>query len=348
MLSVKSRVNQPERVFLNSNDDPTDPNNPEFFIFSANFQTPILDAKRAQLIRASVPFPKLQLPDYQLCFFYFQLPTAVAVPSIFNLKCIRLYPSNYLPPAGFSAYTVNRNFNTPSDLVSALNTAASVGGDNATYNTLWGQGDIVFAYNSTLKQIEVTGNTPTKFYAIAGWNDPIVRTVLANPSIFLTTPNAFGGGVTAQPVLAQTTLNLRLGYAYSGTTRVPNSAGNASARSQYANVGNNSFPYAQVILADSYPNLVYTNNIYLYTNFCNGSSVTSNNRHNLLAVLPVNAISFGIVQYVAATTNLLTKLSQTIQNITIEMRDDNDIPYYLPDSAVVNVELAFSYQDKAY
>ncbi len=348
MLSIKSRVNQPERVFLNSNDDATEPNQAEFYQFQANFQTPILDAKRAQLIRASIPFPKLQIPDYQLCFFYYQLTTATGTPSPLNLRCIRLYPSNYLNPAGFTSFTVNRNFNTPADLVSALNAATAVGGDSATYNTLWGQGDITFTYNSVLEQIQITGNTAGRFYCIAGYNDPNVRTVLANPGVFLNTPNPFGGGVTPQPTVSQLTLNLRCGYAYSGTCRVASSFGNTSARAQYANIGNNTFPAGQVILSDSYPNLVYTNNIFLYTNFCNGASLSSNNRHNLLAVVPVNAVSFGIISYVAATTNLLTKLSQTIQSITIEMRDDNDQYYTLPDSAVVNVELAFSYQDKVY
>jgi hypothetical protein len=52
--------------------------------------------------------------------------------------------------------------------------------------------------------------------------------------------------------------------------------------------------------------------------------------------------------YVAATSNLLTRLSQTINNITVELVDDANQPYLLPDSAVTTLELSFSYQDKNF
>ena len=62
----------------------------------------------------------------------------------------------------------------------------------------------------------------------------------------------------------------------------------------------------------------------------------------------MQTISLGINNYIAATSNLLTKISQTITNITVEMRDAADQPYLLPDSAQVDIEVSFSYRDKEF
>jgi hypothetical protein len=65
-------------------------------------------------------------------------------------------------------------------------------------------------------------------------------------------------------------------------------------------------------------------------------------------VVPVQAGSLAVNNYIAATSNLLTRLSQTINNITVELVDDANQPYLLPDSAVVTLEISFSYQDKNF
>lgn len=348
MMSVKSRVNQPERVLVNSNDDTTQPSGAGFFLFNCNLPTPILDAKRSQIIRISIPNVALQIPDYQLMFFYYKLATATTVPTDANLYCVRLYPSTWKAPAAYTTFVQNGYYNDPNDLIADLNTAAAAGGDLLANNPYWDADDISFAYDTNTKKIDIMGSDAGSFYTNAGWDDPLVLAAMAGTGAKgqIVLPNAFGGGTTRQPSLPQYTLNQRIGFALSGTCRSPNSFGNGI--NQYATDGNATYAGLVSIYAESYPNLVYSNDIYLYTNFANGSTLSSSNRHNLLCVVPVNAPPLGVISYVAATNNLLTKLSSTINNISIEMRDDADQPFVLPDSAVVNVELSFSYQDKVY
>ena len=338
---IKSRVNQPTRAFVNSSDDTSTIAGPGFNSFVVNFQTPILGAKKLQLLRATIPNAQLNIPDYCLLFFYYNLPTATTAPSNATLKCVRLYPSYYVAPAALgTAYTKNRFFSDPADFVSQLNTAATAGGDNVTYNPYWTAGDVTFAYNATTKQISVTGNTAGRFYAIAGWNDPIVTAAMANGTI--TMPNFAGGGTIPQPTLSQFTLNLRVGYALSGAS---NASQGTQGNPKYANLTNTAFGNGTAIPTDSYPNLVYTGSIYLYSDIVAGSSVCSNLAHNLLSVIPVNAPPLGVVQYVAATLTWLDKIPDNIYEIRTQMFDENNQPFILPDSAVVNFELGFSYTD---
>jgi hypothetical protein len=390
---VKSRVNQPERLLIRSDDDTTNPNQSGFFQFQVNLPTPVLDAKRCQIIRTTIPNIQLQIPDYQLVFYYYNLPTATTAPANQYLEAVRLFPSYYQAPAGL-AYTPtkNRYVTDPNDLVSLLNTAASAGGDAVAVNPLWTAGDVTFAYNAVTKQITMTGNTAGRFYTPAGYADPIVN-ANQNPTVgsawaantayapgtyvqnggnrFITfggsngtavfnTDNAwtqlyqpiscpqYNNAATTfvQPQVSQYTLNLRLGYALSGNS--PGRQSFAGGNRLYANIVNVAFANAVAVPSDSFPDLVYTNSVALYASFATGASLTSNNKHNLLAVVPVQTISLGVNNYIAATSNLLTKLSQTINNVTIEMRDSADQPYILPDNASVDLEVSFSYIDKLF
>jgi hypothetical protein len=142
------------------------------------------------------------------------------------------------------------------------------------------------------------------------------------------------------------TLNLRVGYSMSG--QCPGKMSIAKATQwPLANVANEWFTGVPVPV-DSYPNLVYTNGVSLLASFITNSSLTSNNYHNLLAVVPVDSVPLGITNYICATSNLLTKLSQTIQTVQIQMLDDAGQPYELPDNAQVSLEVSFSYQDKGF
>jgi hypothetical protein len=344
--AVKSRVNQPERLLIRSDDDTTNANQPGFFQFQVNLPTPVLDAKRCQIIRATIPNVQLQVPDYQCVFWYHALATATTAPSSSTLRAVRLFPSYYQAPAGL-AYTPtkNRYITDPNDLVSLLNTAASAGGDAVGVNPYWVAGQVTFAYNATTKQITMTGNTAGTFFTPAGYADPFVLQAIAGGTIVC--PQYNNAATTfVQPLLAQYTLNLRVGYAMSGLT--PGRQSFANGNRLYANIVNVAFPNGTAVPVDSFPDLVYTNSVALYASFITGSSLTSNNKHNLLAVVPIQTISLGVNNYIAATSNLLTKLSQTINNVTIEMRDSADQPYILPDNASVDVEVSFSYQDKLF
>lgn len=391
--AVKSRVNQPERLLIRSDDDTTQSNQSGFFQFQVNLPTPVLDPKRCQIIRTTIPNIQLQIPDYQCVFYYYSLATATTTPTFANLRMVRLFPSYYQAPTGLAfTPTKNRYITDPNDLVSLLNTAIAAGGDSAVYNPGWVTGDVTFAYNAITKQISMTGNTANRFYTPAGYSDPLVMAQMS-PTVgsawaanTVYAPNTyvqnggnryitFGGSdgtavfntdgvwtqlyqpitcpqynnlaVTfAQPQVAQYPLNLRVGYAMSGFSRGSQSF--AGGNLLYANIVNVAFPTASAIPADSYPDLVYTNHVALYISFLTSSSLTSNNRHNLLAVVPMQTVSLGVNNYIAATSNLLTKLSQTISNVTIEMRDQADQPYLLPDNASIDVEISFSYQDKVF
>ena len=324
-------------------------NNAQYSQFQINLQTPVLDPKRCQLIRATIPNVQLQLPDWGgLCFFYWALATASTTPTISNLRCIRLYPSYYIAPSGFTTFVRNRYIADPSDLVTLLNQAAGVAGDIATYNPYWIVSDVTFSYDTTKKQITFVGNTASTFYAPVGYADPILATVLnGTAASLITMPNANNvSNTTRQPQVDQYTLNLKVGYAMSGLSRGIQSFG--AGPTVYADITNVAFANTVTVPVDSFPNLVYTNTVSIYLNFISGASLTSNNRHNLIAVVPVQAGSLQVNNYIAATSNLLTRLSQTISNITVELVDDANQPYLLPDSAVTTIELSFSYQDKNF
>ena len=337
---VRSRVNCPERVFLNSSDDPRTSTSIGFSQFQCTYDTPILGAKKVMMLRATIPnATQANIPDYACVFWYYNLPTATTIPGPVTLKCVRLYPSYFQPPAGYTTYSKNRFFTDPADLVTALNIAAGAGGDSAVYNTYWTAGDITFAYNATTKQITFTGNTAGRYYCPAGWGDDTV------PLAAIDIPNTNGVGTTLQPFVENYYLNLRVGYALSGfASSLPGQAG-SNPNPAYATVTNTPYANGTAVPCDSFPNLVYSQCVYLYSNIVSGVSLGSNKTHNLLGVVPSNAPQLGVIQYTALTVNMMSKLVDTIYEISIEMRDDANQPFALPDNAQVNIELAFNYTD---
>lgn len=339
---IRTRVNNPERVFLNSSDDGKNTTDYGFSQFTCTYDTPILGAKKTMMLRATIPNAQVNIPDYQLFFWYYSLPTATSTPGVVSLRCVRLYPTTYQPPTGFTAYTKNRYFSDPADFVTQLNTAAAAGGDSVTYNSYWVAGDVTFAYNATTKQITFTGNTAGRYYVPAGWNDNIVTSQLGN----IVMPSTANIAVTyPQPYADGWTMNLRVGYAMSGTSFGPQvTQPTGGGNPQYADITHTAYPNGTAVPVDSYPNLVYSQCIYLYSNIVAGVSLGSAGQHNLLAVVPSNAPQLGVIQYTALTVNMMSKLVDTIYEITVEMRDDANQPFVLPDNAQVNLELAMVYE----
>ena len=344
MSRILSRVNCPERVILNSNDDTTSTIvNDGFNSFTIQLPTPILSPSRLQLNRASFPAATLQIPDYGLCFFYYRLAAFDSAPTSANLRCVRLYPSNFQPYSGYTTYSKNRYFTGASDLVTALNVAAAAGGDNTSWNPLWQSADITFTFNSTTNQITFRGLSATFWYAPAGWNDPNVANVLSGAVNPMLLPTFNGGGIVSvrQPQAPQVTLNLRVGYTLSGTA--PGSQSFGGGNQQYADLTNTSYASGTAVPVDALPNLVNTNQVSFYCDFANGSSLTSSNKHNLLASVPITVPAFGVVSYNQQNEAYLTKVSNTINSVVITMLDDYEQPYQLPDSATVLVEISFDY-----
>jgi len=349
-LSPLNTVNTPDRFCLDSYADPEKSASNNYSSFNNNLGVAILNAKQLHLLRATIPNVQLQIPNYSLVFYYYQLPTATTVPTSTHLRAVRLYPSDYVPPSGFTAYTKNYYFTDPSVLVTALNAAASSGGDNATYNTLWGYNtgssgaaDIVFTYSSTTKQITWYGNTATYYYANAGCQDPIVLAAQANAAL-ITTYN-FDTSTSIQPYVLGFTLNCRVGYALPGTVPAPQSFGAAIANSianltgkPRANGSTNPVP------ADSYPNLVYTQAIYLYSSMIGSQGLANYGRKNLVAVIACDQPAFGVIQFIGSYNGGESHpVPNELYSVVIEMRDDANQPYVLPRSANVNIEFAIDY-----
>lgn len=336
---LKSRVNQPDRALIRSDDDDSNFSGQSFYQFSVNLPTPILEPKSADIVRVTIPNANINIPDYQLTFWYYNLASATTIPGTSELKCVRLYPSTWREPAGYTTFSRNRYFTDPADLVAALNAATTQ--DDATLNPNFQSGDITFSYDPVTKRISFTGNTAGRFYSPAGYADQRVTAAMAN--IRLPAYNGTSAYTQSfpQPFAPGYTLNLRCGFAISGLSRGVNAFTGGNQR----NANSTNVPEANgiAIVSDAWPNLVYTNSVYLYTNIINGSSSCSNNRQNLLCVVPVNSAPLGITAYQSSMATDMLKVSGTIQNITIEMRDDADQPYFIPDSASCNVEIYFTY-----
>lgn len=337
-----NRLNQPDRICVDSFMDTTTGTDGQYNTFvNHNPNTHLVGAKKVQLIRATIPNIELPLPYYSLVFYYYRLPTATTVPNNTHLRAVRLYSDDYIAPTGFTAFTKNSFIQTPQELADLLNIAASAGGDSITYNTRWQVGDVVFTYDPASNKINWRGTAATFFYANAGYNDPIVRASQASTDI--TTYNQ-DTTTSVQPFVLGYTLNLRVGFAMDGVNR-PRGSGTNFVSNSCANLAGRPFANGTNVLADSYPNLVYTSNVYLYSNIVGNSGFSSVNRKNLLSIIPVDVQSGGIIQYIGHSTPVYaTKVSSEIYAIDIEMRDDANQPFYLPDSANVNVELSILYE----
>jgi hypothetical protein len=342
-MPVKSYVNQPDRVFINSSDDITTPYNGQFNQFQANFITPIMNAERCQLLRATIPTPGPALPDYALEFWYAKKDTIDEALDSTNVKVVRILPYGFVPTSG--TYAINRYLASYTDFVSLLNLASL--NDNSTYNPYWGgAGDLIFALDSTTNKISITGEDDTKFYQVLGYGSYFQEQLTGNivlPPGNRISPNAY------IDYISEYNLNLRVGFAMPASfTGYDAEAGDQSRFP----TSNSTVPSMKTvaggvaITADSYPNLVRTQAVYFYSNIAVASAMGSNNRHNLLAVIPVNSPALGVTNYTALTINFLTKVANdSIQNINIEMLDDANLPYTLPDNAQVNLEIAFKYCD---
>ncbi len=334
----KSRVNQPDRVFLNSSDDPAMANNGTFSGFQANYATPILGVKRTQLLRATIPNAPIgiSIPVYSLVFWYYKLPTATTMPTLAYLHNVRLLPQDCASPLAVAPYNIPtiQYLPNPTALVALLNTSCA-SADPATLNPYFIQNDILFAFNTTTNQITFTGAGVGSFYCPAGYNDPIWQNA---PQPLFTGPAWPGGAslVATFPyqVVPGYTMALRCGYGLPTTPTNP-----------FALLTNYAIRYANPVYPNSFPNLVYSQCVYLYANIIAGSSLGSANQHNLLAVVPSNAPALGVINYTVLMSNWLMKVAAEIYEISITMFDDANQPFILPDNAQVNLELAFYYRD---
>lgn len=270
------------------------------------------------------------------------------------LQYVRLLPSN-LPPEEFAANQnpeqfINRSYDSYEDLLTSLNRCA------ATAVTASIPGDVTFQYNVALKKFQfVPQDTETYYYMIAGFEDPLV-------SAYLT--QVIAKQVPYVDWVAGYTLNLRLGFTWNGIfpnpyIQNPYAYSQGQWRSSFANIVR---PYLRpidpyltavppaisawkqdLITANSYGDLVNTNCIRIYTDVTLGSTEDSDLQGGLLSLVPVNTTNLGVAFYQNNFNNPLTKIPRILPEISIRLVNDQGLPYYLPNSATVLLELAMEY-----
>jgi hypothetical protein len=349
-----SFANRPDKVTCDAFSDNTLENqNPNgvYSRFTNRLTTPILNAKGLMLINANFVNPILQLNDAsQLMFFYYASATQAGIATLSQLKCIRLLPSNYVPPNGYQLFTKNKYYNTVSELVAALNAAASNNGDDATYNPGWTAGQVTFSYDSATRRISVAGNATT-YIAPAAADDPNVLdrlrgTTTATNRIrmntYVTNSAGYSSGVL-QPYVEQISMNARLGFAMSYSTRgLYWSSSSQQGCATSIGVPSNSSAYP--VLADATPILIGAQNVNVYCSVLTGSGIDSLNGKNLLATVPLEAPALNVNSY---TTNSVEapaiSLSNEIYELTFEFRDDYGTPVPFPPNYSTSLVISVYY-----
>ena len=343
-------LNRPDRLTLNAFSD-TNRQGPVYSRFTNTLTNPILGVKGIQLVNANFVNSSLQLNDDkgQLLFFYYTSGTLSSMCTLANLKCIRLHPSWFVPYPGFTTYTRNAYYNSGTELVAALNTAASTNGDSATYNPLWTAGQVTFSFDSANRRIAVAGNG-TNYIAPAAADDPNVLDVLrgtttATNRIRMNNYNSSNTYATAmlQPYVEGITMNARLGYTLSYNARGTFwSSSSQKGCATSTGVPNNSSTTA--VIADCPPNMIAIQNVGVYLSVSTGGGQDSYGKKNLIASIPIENAPYCINSY---TTNSVEIPSLSTPNeiyeITVELLDDYGLPYNQCWNSNTQIGLALYY-----
>lgn len=199
------------------------------------------------------------------------------------------------------------------------------------------------ALNGTFTITSVSGNTSvTVLSSVAAATATFTNGLITSIPNQVLTYN-FDGSFSPQPMVAGVTLNQRLGYGISGTC-VPPQSGTLLVSNLIANVSGVARANGTAVPVDSYPCLVYTGCIYLYANVVGNTGLGNYGRKNLLAVIAVTNGAFEVIQFIGSYNGgEAHPLPDEIYSFSIEMRDENNQPFLLPDTANVNVEIAIDY-----
>lgn len=354
---VHSRVFQPERYSFSSADDQqtlTQDGVPIGFYSSYRIplKIPLLQVKSLELLRASIPCITPSIPDSELTFWYYRLPKQInydepVPPSPEYLQCIRIQPSFVPIDLVYSVdnnYPINRLYNNYTDLLSNLNLACL----NDLNNPYFIANDISFSLSAdnrfvfTGQNVYDASGVLQYFYAPAGYADPNVES--AKPVLRNATVNNFGiQGLAGQPYYLQRDLNMRLGFTYNGQPLTQNDYRNHIRPVPNYYLGSSVVFNTSNYTAETYADLVYSANLCLYCNLIGGSAYDSTGRPDLLCVVPLNTASLGVAFYNNVIPTPLTKIPSEIYEVMFTLRTDTGDQYILPDSAITNIELKFSY-----
>ena len=342
-------LNRPDRLTLNAFSDPNRAG-PVYNRFTNVLKNPLIGVKGVQLVNANFINSSLQLNDDkgQLMFFYYVSASASAIANVTNLRCIRLLPSWYVPYTGFTAYTLNKYFNSGTELVAALNAAAGTGGDSGTYNLQWTANQVVFSFDTATRRIGVAPANTSIYIAPAAADDPNVLDILrgttaANSRLKM---NTYGAGSYAtamlQPYVEGITMNARLGYtlSYNATGSFWSSSSQRGCATSTGVPSNSLTP----VVGDCPPILLGVQNVGVYLSVSTGGGVDSYGKKNLIASIPIENAPYCINSY---TTNSVEIPSLSTPNeiyeVTVELLDDFGLPYQQWWNSNTQIGLALFY-----
>jgi hypothetical protein len=374
-IQISSENNRDNQISQNAQQE-------EFFnSFTVSLPRPAINVKSLQLVRASIPNVVPNIPDTETTFWYYRVPAAVvnSFGNIFNpayLKFVRLLPSWYKPELneinnnnGGNYYAFNRTFDSYQDLAAELAKACARDplNDNDPGQTFFIPNDISITYNETQNKFVFTGNNALLppvppappvvqfFYIAAGYTDPNVvaaaQTLRQESRLY----DQFGLNITPQQFQPGQTLNLRLGFTWDGSNRILIANGDSPINVTLAMrfrptptlIYTLGVPFwnflATAYTAESYADLVNTGVVNLYADIVSGSTTDSLRNTNLLAAVPMNASNLGVAFYNPVITNPLTKIQDQVYQLNIIMTDDKGLPFNIPNSATVSLEIAFTY-----
>ena len=345
-VGLRSYIFQPERLSINSKDDITeiiDNQNAIGFYneFRILLRNPILNCKSLDLLKATIPLITTNLPNTELTFWYYRLlitGSSIETPSITNLKCIRINPSWYSRDLVPPQYPINRYYNTYYDLLNDLNLACQ----NDSNNPYFIQNDISFNYDISSNKFSFTGNNTSYAYQYAGYDDTNI--LILAPLLQTSTTNNFGiNGIGGQPFVKDRTLNLRLGFISSGN--YPSLQSKLLRIRPYFNTNYTVNKAVWTYTAESYCDLVYSQNANVYCNLTGGSAYDSTNggTPNFLLAVPLNTSPLGVAYFNNTQSYPLTKIPREIYEIAVTILTDTGQPFYLPQSENISLELGFHY-----
>ena len=356
--AYKSAIYQPDKYSINSRDDNSEivysDSLPGFFnTFRINFKSPVLNVKSLNLLKTTIPVITTNIPDTEITFWYYRLPVIEPFqepvpPDIQYLKCVRLQPSYFSRDLVPSQYPINRYYNTYQELLEDLNKACL----NDNNNPYFEAGDISFGFDPKSNKFSFTGNNVYDlsnnlqyFYSYAGYDDSNI--LISAEILRALTVNNFGiNGMLGQPFQKGRTLNIRLGMTWSGLTNditwyknhirpVPDYVVNALTLAHTTNT----------YTAESYANLVYSQNVNIFCNLASSSSLSTENGGvpNFLMSVPLNTSSLGVSYWNNTQNYKLTKVPREIYSIEITLKTDTDAEFYFPDSENINLEIGFEF-----
>jgi len=346
-------LNHPDKIVLDAYSDPALENylpNGQYNRFVNQLRTPILNAKGIQLLNMNCVNSALQLNDNSmLMFFYYASGTQAGIATLANLRCVRLHPSTFVPRSGYTAFVRNRYFNSVTELVAALNAAASTGGDDVTFNPLWVANQVTFSYDPTTRKISVQCGAGT-YIAPAAADDPNVLNQLrgtTNPNNRIrmsafNSPGASYSQATLQPYVEGVSMNARLGFAMSF-------AANGlwwSSASQRGCATSTGFPLTNTpIEGDAFPILIGSQNINVYLSVVTGSGMdSSTQRKNLIATIPLEVAPLNINSYTTNSAEVpALSVPSEIYEIAVELLDDYGQPFIQYPNFNTNLVLSVYY-----